>query len=445
MIIFFILFEITRIVSCRLLLVLSFINNGNQANKTYFSKPTSFLALNRNLLYVGSNIRTKYIQDQKFLSPSFNHSELLIMSSDYNRTIENGYLILSGVYPLKTGPTLKKNFPLERALPPFDNLTVEDKLGFDSLPNKYQAVPIHNTNLKEDFIFNSYALCPEIENLIKNEKAKKDYIYYHEKARRKGIDLMVRHNISFNSTIMEDFEDFVDTESRSPYDLALKPILNNFTTLREMVKLVSDHTNPLQNMLILTNWVSHALEVIDRVVRNHEVNKLKYVLYLGEEQMMFAFVSILNISHPDCLLNLWEKENKDFLNCEHEFSKIGSQISIEIHQKENETDRENLFTVRMLYNGKIMNLFKMNSNESKLFEFQEYLKSFLVKDFKKSCHYQEESIKTSNSNYIKNKKLQEAENEMEANYEFITALIILETLLIIVVSVLIYFRKQNVL
>jgi len=168
---------------------------------------------------------------------------------------------------------------------------------------------------------------------------------------------------------------------------------------------------------------------------------------LGEEQMMFALVSMLNISSPDCLLEMWEHENKQFLNCENEFSKIGSRISIELHLNENNSsiDDPKKYYIKILYNDKSMNIFNMSSKEASLDELKSYFENFILKDFKKNCQNQEDNIKVSNSNFIKNKKLQEAENEIEANYEFITALIILETFLIIVVSVLIYFRKQKLI
>jgi len=447
MIFFLIFLEIIEIASGRLLLVFNFINNGNQANKTFFNKTLSSQILHKNLLFVGYNIRQKYIQNQTFLSQNFNHSELLIISSDFNQTIENGYIILSGLYPIKTGPFLNKNFPLERAWPPFDNLTVEDNLNLDALPSKYQPIPIHNTNFKEDFIFNSYFLCPTYSTLIKNEKNTTDYIYYHEKARRMGKDLVNKYNLSLNTSNDENFEDLAFKISHNIYDIGQKFTLNNFTTLREMVKMVSDNKKKVQNGLVLTNYLSHILGTIENKIKNVVANNLKYVMYLGEEQMMFALVSMLNISSPDCLLEMWEHENKQFLNCENEFSKIGSRISIELHLNENNSsiDDPKKYYIKILYNDKSMNIFNMSSKEASLDELKSYFENFILKDFKKNCQNQEDNIKVSNSNFIKNKKLQEAENEIEANYEFITALIILETFLIIVVSVLIYFRKQKLI
>ena len=151
----------------------------------------------------------------------------------------------------------------------------------------------------------------------------------------------------------------------APTRSALKPALNNLTTLREMVKLASDHTNPMQNGLVLSNWLAHALAIIERVTRSPEKNRLKFVMYLGEEQMMFALTSIMNVSHPDCLLNMWEHENKEFINCENEFSKIGSQISMEIHYNDSsQSQREHMndpFYVHLYFNGKLMNMFNVTT------------------------------------------------------------------------------------
>ena len=61
--------------------------------------------------------------------------------------------------------------------------------------------------------------------------------------------------------------------------------MNNVTTLREMVKLVSDANNPIQNGLVLTNFLNHFFGFIDRKINNFEKQNLKYVMFLCEEQM----------------------------------------------------------------------------------------------------------------------------------------------------------------
>lgn len=442
MICFLIFFEIINLASGRLLLVFNFINNGNQADKTYYNDSLSSQFIHKSLIYTGYNIRQKYVVNQTFLSPSFNSREVLALSSDFNQTIENGYIILSGLYPIHTGPSINKKFPLERTWPPFDNLTVEDTLNFDSLPNRFQPIPIHNFNFKEDFFFNSYLLCPMYYNLSKTQKNTTDYIFYQQKARRTVNDLVNKYNLTLNISGYENFEDFAFKISHGIYDNDQKPYLKNITTLLEMVKLASD-THPIQNSLLLTNLISHILTLIDLKISKLDEHHLKYVMYVGEEQIMFALASVLNITSADCILDMWE-HSKQFLNCEDEFSKIGSQIAIELHLNENTNfDDHNKYYIKINFNHKSMNVFTTKNKQAPLNEMRKYLEGLLLKNFKKYCPNQEENIKISNTAFIKNKKLQEAENEIEANYEFITALIIIETFLIIVVSVLIYFRRQK--
>ena len=442
-----------RLASSKLLLVFNFINNGNpfnanQINANLAASNNYSQILHKNLLYIGYNTRQKYIHNQAFLSEHYNHSEIIVRSSDINQTINNGYIFLTGLYPIKTGPFLNKNFPLERAWPPYNNITFEDNLQFDALPNKFQPIPIHNNNFKEDFIFNSNNLCPTFKLSIKEQKNSSQYHLNKEKAISISKKLFIDINKTINASYEKNFEleDVIYNISFENYNVSQTFVLNNLATIREMLKLTSDCGNNRQLELILSNFLIYFKEIIQNKIRNPEKNLLKYVVLFGEEQMMFSLVSLFNLSSANCQLDLFEHQGKDFLNCVQNFSKIGSQLSLELYSNENNSniDAKYKYYMKILYNGKKMNLFEKDRYEVSLNEIKAYIDKFILTDFKKMCQNQEEK-KISNSNFMKNKKLQEAENEIEANYEFITALIILETILIIVVSILIYFRRKKLI
>ena len=87
---------------------------GNLINKIYnreavdksFSDPNFIWALQeltpvgmRQHFILGRLIRKLYIEDEKFLSPTYNNTELYLISSEFNRTKSSLVSHLQGLYP----------------------------------------------------------------------------------------------------------------------------------------------------------------------------------------------------------------------------------------------------------------------------------------------------------------------------------------------------------
>ena len=445
-------FLVLELVSSKLLLVFQFVNDGILPNNVILNPNENHSQImHKNLLSIGFKAREKYIQNSNFLSQQYNHSEIYVKTSDFSESIKNGYLILNGLYPIKTGPFLNKNFPIERAWPPYNDLSVEDNLNFDALPSKYQPIPIHNTNMQEDFLFHANKLCPPYANTVKNEKNSSNYFFYEDKAIElyKTIINSGNKNLSYQNMTnsLKNIEETIFNISNEQYNISYL-FLKNLTSLREMLKLTSDTAKKIQIELILTYFLQYFKEMLQSKIRTLEKNNLKYILFLGDEKLMFSLVTLFNLSSSKCLLDIFQnKDISGYLNCISGFSKVGSHLSFELYSYDNSShvDAKQKYYMKLFYNGKEMNLFDLNRVEASLNEIKTYIENFILNDFKRECQSQAENIKISNSIFNKNKKLQEAEDELEANYEFITALIILETILIIIVCILIHFRKKNLL
>lgn len=83
---------------------------------------------------IGTALRKKYIQDNKFLPVNYNADSIYVRSTDVDRTLMSAYSLLVGLYPLGTGPIL----------PSSDQ---------PALPSALQPIPIHTVPIAEDIEF----------------------------------------------------------------------------------------------------------------------------------------------------------------------------------------------------------------------------------------------------------------------------------------------------
>ena len=109
-------------------------DGANQSNVQGELSPTGL----RQLFTLGAAFRSEYIDQKKFLSPSFNSSQIHVYSSDVNRTMMSSYSFLQGLYPAYTGGYVSDNITEEFCLyPPFkdaEKTVLPASLGNKSLP-----------------------------------------------------------------------------------------------------------------------------------------------------------------------------------------------------------------------------------------------------------------------------------------------------------------------
>ena len=119
---------------------------------------------------LGKNNRKRYAEEYGLISPKYIPDEVLMISTDVNRTIQSGYSELLGLYPPGEGGAEPLTKGMERnirnpKLTPFnvrDADKINDQLGFAALPNDFTAVPILlylNVDLSDDASTNG---CPYI-------------------------------------------------------------------------------------------------------------------------------------------------------------------------------------------------------------------------------------------------------------------------------------------
>ena len=86
---------------------------------------------------LGSELRKRYIDKFKLLSPKYANNDIYARSTDFNRTIQSAESFLSGLYPLGLGPVLANGTP---ALP----------AAYQPIPIRTLPVPMDNLLLAHD-------------------------------------------------------------------------------------------------------------------------------------------------------------------------------------------------------------------------------------------------------------------------------------------------------
>lgn len=94
---------------------------------------------------LGATLRKQYITDSPFLMSSYNHSEIEVQCTNYNRTQMSAYSFLFGLYPEQTGPKIPANINKSCLLPPYAGRTDDASEQVFTLPNGRQTI-----NFKED-------------------------------------------------------------------------------------------------------------------------------------------------------------------------------------------------------------------------------------------------------------------------------------------------------
>ena len=107
----------------------------------------------RQLYLLGVNVRKRYTEDFNLLKKEYNPQEILIRSTDSNRTLESVYSYLQGLFPSGSGPVIKEKVynnksiifpPNEKYYEAFEKIVSEYNItNHEALPYQMSIEPIH--------------------------------------------------------------------------------------------------------------------------------------------------------------------------------------------------------------------------------------------------------------------------------------------------------------
>jgi len=128
----------------------------------------------RQHLLLGSELRARFTEDEQFLDPNYNATEIYVRSTDVDRTLQSAESQLLGLFPLTTGLSLPNPAVAKIAVPPMevDGLTeIQERMGLDALPAKYQPIPINTLPTDQDYMLTPWSgACDRLNELIDESK-----------------------------------------------------------------------------------------------------------------------------------------------------------------------------------------------------------------------------------------------------------------------------------
>lgn len=429
MFLIFLLFFFPFINSGKLILSFSLINAGIPE----IPSPSKVMAL------LGHKNRHKFVNNSQnlFLSPIFSPSEISIFSTKHKDCMKNAYLYTSGLYIEGNGPTINKESPIERNLPPNQNLTINyEKLGDFALPYGVQPIPVHE-------IKNEYNDIDEkCQIYIEKQKINSQDPIFTEIKRKIFFDIVINlKSLTKSNKEFKIYEKNLTSEviyilSKNQISSSNADEIKNKIFLRN-VSLISEYFNTYnccknhEQSAILGKQIFDIINYNLQKKISDQYFSLKHIALFVERNVFTSILNTFNLTSSDCLYEFITQQNKNI--CAKDFSKLGSHLNIDLLEEEN-----NKFLIEFYLNDQLIKKVEVDN------EFSIFLDRMANKNIKKVCNL-EEINRNPKTNYMQNKKLKEAEIELERNYEFITALIIIEFFGIILVILLIILRLKKIL
>ena len=373
-----------------------------------WSSPEQLTLVGRRMHFIlGYRNNERYIQQMNFLSKTYNPHEILLISSNINRTIESAFCHLQGLYPSDYNMNIKLNEnQINNSNPPI-NITKDiqeeiNKLNeiYVPLPGYISTIPFHiYHDLERKINFHKSNECYETVRPIKEKnlelkqvkdvleifnktyknsfnaflKQKGDYSfpniatmcdqYISDYIDGRNLDIFKYYNISvdefytFCIQVAEvDFKDYLfGDEEKNVVQLAISPIFN-------------------QMLIYLKNRVNADLnnETIDSNL--NDFSNPKFFMISAHDSTIWG----LNI-----FLNEAFKKSYDYIK-----PTFASSVFIEVYKKEENATNYNGYEVHYIMNDKLIDKYELsdflNVTQNKIWNQKQVLDFCKVKIDNKS-------------------------------------------------------------
>ena len=320
---------------------------------------------------LGLRNREIYINKKHFLSEKFDPFEILVYSTNYNRTLESVASQLQGLYPFNTGEEITEE-QKSKSLPPSkisEKIKSElDKMNNNALPFKMSLIPIRMINDKElkiNVANGCYKRAAEIlSNNSKNAETKLINIYqkFYEAFGQELIKIYGKEILTNNNFISNFCDAFIagiaenkKMEKINEVKIDKEKLLNSCFEFNSAIYkdiMIGDKERSLAILEVsklLKEFIYYMKQRID-----YDINK-------GDAQKKvenYSKLKMIMISAHDTTLSLWEMFFiKVFLkndDTKYIFPKFAAQLTLEV-VTDNKTDSSkkknyNNYTINCFFN-----------------------------------------------------------------------------------------------
>ena len=353
---------------------------------------------------LGVRNRKRFMKNFTFLNENYDPHEILIYSTNVNRTIQSIYSQLQGLFPFGTGRNIPETLHDINIIKPkhsnyshiFQN--VEEKYFKDenklyAMPYKMNIVPIHLFYIPDHQVqLHDYKNCPGLkENYLKQltgEKVKE----FRKKLEDEFSDVLKDIENTTNKTFLDDYwviykymDTFIVDETDGKEMKILKDKLKNNITKWEIYSNLSkeflfmDYYNinfydVMISQISMTNTMRVIIKYMDDIVNNKtDKSKVKYLIY----------------SMHDTTFGAMEVFNNFAFNTSIEYANFAENGFYELYKI------NNTFKVRLIIKDKIRDDMNYNVFKKKVED-----KLYSDEKIKEKCNWQIDN-KNSKANILK--------------------------------------------
>ena len=372
----------------------------------------------RQNLLLGYRHYLRYVKNYTLLNSIYDPKEILIYSSDTNRTIQSSYAQMHGLY-LK-GPKLKPE-AITNAVPPVNSFYFSkenQELNDSALPNDIVLVPVHLFYENDHtFLLEKIENCPKLKNyyyeIIPNLDIIKEYMrnitYKYNLAeliKREGSsttneEIINNYNL-FNDIIetiisnyyqYENFENYKFNNSFSIFDLL--DDINSYLKSKSFGSVKDKYDEEVEiakyaNFATfdkLLNWMN---KIIEKDINNIEYSSYdapKFVAYFSHDFSIYSF--------HICLQKIFGIGQNIYTN-------FTSFINVELYRNNYEKNynySEDDFRVRYIFDEKEIYDIEYKNFRDKIREYYKNIDEYNIKIF---CEYEsdDEKLKKKFNYYI---------------------------------------------
>jgi len=340
--------------------------------------------------FLGKEMRKRYVEDLKFLSDSFNSSEVLIRSSYKNRTVRSALAFVNGLYPQDSGVEL-------------DNVYADFVHPENLLPHKNRKHAIDRETTRKIKIDEDWARtvvdivamegdmhfhatkddnCPSVEEILKGIKKSHDMLEmekYLSQALYPQIAEILNHpHDSFNIRKAKSILDIVRCNSFHGKDhpqfdeLTIQLLKATRAFFAYKITLGDEMVRSASSSKLLKEFLQHTDSI-----RNNAENTPKFVFYQAHDTTM------------ELLFSIFLLETKIHNEEQYNIIPFSSTVSFEVH-KELEHDHElgelvENYYVQMFYNDEPQFIKWCLGYSCSLGQFHQIIHHHVVPDLEGFC------------------------------------------------------------
>ena len=344
-----------------------------------WTNPGELTGMGQRMHYLlGLRNRIKYIKEEKFLNETYDPHEILIYSSEYNRTITSAAAQLQGMYPIKDEVGLQITEEQEELSVPQVNIDNEEikkereNLGLKALPHLMTLVPIklmkdldrkinvydlkECTDEREKVKAENYKNIPELQKFVADFNTK-----YGERINNYFGTDSKEYDIVFIYDLCDAFvSDYTDRRDLSDFE---KKNINldefhefcmEFMRLNFLLYFFGDEEKALARLdssKLMNDSIGHMKNRVDADISGEDIDS-KYTDYSRPKMVMISAHDSTSSSDEYFMYyalgyNVTEK---------YKFPKFANQIALEVCRKKNAKEKRTYadYFVKGYFNDDLM-------------------------------------------------------------------------------------------